>query len=498
MPRTYIMTWVPARKGWMKWHKGKSYSVSCRQLGVEPTKEASYQAANAWWQAKEAELEARPPTPITPLDPASATIRDIAGRYSIGDLRRLTQQGDAARKVLEILDRASVEGADPPPGAAAVPSSAAGLRRLETGEGIPSHIISWVLSGGYSGEMAPEYQEQRLRRLVKEIGPEPAPPERTVGGQVEAWVRLQRSRHVAGKISAGRVDAYERNIAVFREWIRPGTDICEITAPRLRDYHGWLCAQIGSGRFSASYARSLFGAARNFISRVAELDLIPLPGNIRSRDFTFDDTPKAIPRFTKDEVRRLLEGCDGYSERTKLFLLLMLNCGMYQSDISDLKPGEVDWERGIITRKRSKRRRGGLVVAYKLWPETLELLDRFGNRDGDRVLLSEEGNRLVKYSMDDGDLDRYDLIAQAYRNLRERVGIDKPLKVFRKTSADILEKHKDYGRFYHFFLAHSPKSLGEKHYVTPSEDLFFEALEWLRSEVIMQEHPADGGDQAAS
>ncbi|QDV36983.1 tyrosine-type recombinase/integrase [Tautonia plasticadhaerens] len=496
MPRTYLMTWVPARRGWMKWHRGKNYSVSCRQLGVEPTKEASYQAANAWWQARESELETRSRPTATPLDPASATIRDIAGRYSIGDLRRLEQQGDAARKVLEILDRASVEGAVPPPGAAATPSSATALARLEAGEGIPAHVISLVLSQGFSGEMAPEYREQRLRRLVEEIGPEPAPPERTVGGQVEAWVRLQRSRHVAGKISASRVDAYERNVAVFRDWIRPGTDIAEVTAPRLRDYHGWLCAQIGSGRFSAAYARSLFGAARNFISRMAELDLIPLPGNIRSRDFTFDDTPKAIPRFTNDEVRRLLEGCDGYSERTRLFLLLMLNCGMYQSDISDLKPSEVDWERGVITRRRSKRRKGGLVVTYQLWPETLELLARFGNRHGERVLLSDDGNPLVKYTAADGDLDRYDLIAQAYRNLRKRVGIDKPLKVFRKTSADILEKHKDYGRFYPFFLAHSPKSLGEKHYVTPSEEIFFEALAWLRSQVITQIQPADRGDSA--
>ncbi len=468
----------------MKWHRGKNYSVSCRQLGVEPTKEASYQAANAWWEDKEAEIEAEPRPSAPPLDPASATIRDITVRYSIGDLRRLTQQGEAARKVLDILDRASVDGVEPPPGAAPTPSHAAGLARLEAGDGIPTHIINRVLSGGYSGEMAPEFREHRLRRLEKEIGPEPAPPERTVGGQVEAWVRLQRSRHVAGKISAGRVDAYERNVAVFRDWIRPGTDIGEINAPKLRDYYGWLCAQVGAGRFSAAYARSLFGAARNFISRVAELDVIPLPGNIRSRDFTFDDTPKVIPRFTKAEIHTLLAACDGYSPRTKLFLLLMLNCGMYQSDISDLRREEIDWERGVITRRRSKRRRGGLVVAYKLWPETLELLGRFGSPDGERVLTSEDGNPLVQYKASGGDLDRYDLIGQAYRNLRERVGIDKPLKVFRKTSADILEKHKEYGRFYSFFLAHAPKSLGEKHYVTPSEDLFFEALEWLRSEII--------------
>jgi hypothetical protein len=48
MPRLFLMTWVPARNGWMKWHRGKMYSVSCRQLGTEGTKEASYQKANEW------------------------------------------------------------------------------------------------------------------------------------------------------------------------------------------------------------------------------------------------------------------------------------------------------------------------------------------------------------------------------------------------------------------------------------------------------------------
>ncbi len=50
----------------------------------------------------------------------------------------------------------------------------------------------------------------------------------------------------------------------------------------------------------------------------------------------------------------------------------MLSCGMYQSDLSDLTEDEVDWGAGTITRSRSKT--GSQVVAYKLWPETFELL----------------------------------------------------------------------------------------------------------------------------
>ena len=116
----------------------------------------------------------------------------------------------------------------------------------------------------------------------------------------------------------------------------------------------------------------------------------------------------------------------------------MLNCAMYQSDISDLKPSEVDLERGVITRRRSKRRRQGLRVTYKLWPETLELLRTLGSTEGERVLSSEDGNPLVSYKTVQGKLRRYDLIGHSYEKVRKRAAIDKPIKVFRKTSVRTL------------------------------------------------------------
>ncbi len=82
----------------------------------------------------------------------------------------------------------------------------------------------------------------------------------------------------------------------------------------------------------------LLMTAKQFIGRLAEMKLIPLPGNIRSRRFRFNHSVAArIETFTVEEVRELLASCDGFSERTKLYLLLMLNCGMYQNDIAELR-----------------------------------------------------------------------------------------------------------------------------------------------------------------
>ena len=57
MPRRYQMTWELAKSRWRKRYRDILYVVSCRQLDVPPSKEASYQAANAWWAAKRAEID---------------------------------------------------------------------------------------------------------------------------------------------------------------------------------------------------------------------------------------------------------------------------------------------------------------------------------------------------------------------------------------------------------------------------------------------------------
>ena len=57
MPASYDLTWDATNKRWRIMHKGQRYVVSCRQLGMPPTKEGSYQAANDWWRQKLAEIE---------------------------------------------------------------------------------------------------------------------------------------------------------------------------------------------------------------------------------------------------------------------------------------------------------------------------------------------------------------------------------------------------------------------------------------------------------
>ena len=60
MPRKCLMTWEGAPNfRWTKMHRGTRYRVTCEDLGIPRTKEDSYQAANAWWEKKLAEIQIR-------------------------------------------------------------------------------------------------------------------------------------------------------------------------------------------------------------------------------------------------------------------------------------------------------------------------------------------------------------------------------------------------------------------------------------------------------
>jgi integrase len=238
--------------------------------------------------------------------------------------------------------------------------------------------------------------------------------------------------------------------------------------------------------------------AKQFISRLAEMKLIPLPGNIRSRRFRFNHSVAAkIETFTVEEVQKMLAACEGFSERTKLYLLLMVNCGMYQNDIAELRRDEVNWKNGTLTRARSKtRERNGPIVTYKLWPETFALLKKHRAKEGELVLTTDEGNPLVRYWIEGEQFRRYDTIQSAWSRLATKMGgkIRLGMKHLRKTSASLLGQHQHFKFFANHFLADSPRSIADKHYVIPSDQEFFQALDWLRSQIL----PHESGSNSAT
>ncbi|HUE14747.1 MAG TPA: tyrosine-type recombinase/integrase [Planctomycetaceae bacterium] len=429
-----LMTWVPSARRWTKKHNGKWYAVSCRKLGVPETKEASWRAANDWWENQQRTIDTAPP--------------------SEEDLRANAIRVWSMVQDWKVLDEESRE-----------------------------HLVDSLVGAG-------QYKKIKAQAdAMLASATQPTPPNRIVKAQVDSWLQLLKSICQSGQMSEGRCDAYSRNIRIFVDWIGETTAIDKIDEAKLEDFFNHLSVQVGGERYSPNYAHTLLMTARQFISRLAELKLISLPCNIRSRRFRFNHSaPARIETFTVEEVREMVAAAKGPHERTKLFLLLMLNCGMYQNDIAELRNDEVDWTMGTISRARSKtRHRNGPVVTYKLWPETFALLKKYRS-EGDLALANEEGNLLVRYWLDEkGKMRRYDCIDAAWRRLAAALGREKMrlgLKHLRKTSSTALGQHPQYKYYGGHFLADSPKGMDQKHYVRPNDVEFFSALDWLKDQLL--------------
>jgi hypothetical protein len=85
MARTYLMTWDPGRRRWAKMYRGHRYVVSCKALAMPENKHESYQAANTWWERKQAEIDGRDYQPPDPLVTQIATFLSRNGPEAINE-----------------------------------------------------------------------------------------------------------------------------------------------------------------------------------------------------------------------------------------------------------------------------------------------------------------------------------------------------------------------------------------------------------------------------
>ncbi len=171
------------------------------------------------------------------------------------------------------------------------------------------------------------------------------------------------------------------------------------------------------------------------------------------------------------------------TQRTRLFLLLMLNCGYYQSDLAELRPFQVDWRLGRIKRKRTKTEdlQNVPVVDYPLWDETFDLLRGYGRTEGDRVFLNENGDYLMRWRTNGGGtLVKIDNISDCFKRACDRLTFAvERLMDLRKTSASKLEEHEVYGRYAEYFLGKAPSSDTGRSCARPSQDIFDRSVIWL-------------------
>jgi integrase len=281
---------------------------------------------------------------------------------------------------------------------------------------------------------------------------------------------------VGVEIVAGHYAQLVRRVNAFVAFAGDSTPINAIDGNVLARYVEHLCNQVKKGH-STVYANVQLTSVKQFIRWAYKTEkLDKLPRELSSYSIEVKKSP--VKTFTPEQVKGLLTS--GITDRTKLFILLGLNCGMTQIDVSDLQQSEVNWTAGTITRKRSKTEKWETVptVSYPLWADTFRLLINFRSNHKTLVLTTGSGKPMVTSELVAGREKKTDTIQKAWRQIKTSC---KTLayKHLRKTSATLLAGHRDFATVADLFLGHSPKTVSEIHYKKAPLELLADAVRWL-------------------
>lgn len=287
----------------------------------------------------------------------------------------------------------------------------------------------------------------------------------------EDFLKTHRLRAQSDEITAGRFGKMRSGINRFLNFFGKKNSMTELNEDTVKRYYRYLIELKNAGSNSNTLADDLV-LFRQFVDEVSDdTPEIPKPRNLRSRKYSIARTRSEPNPFTPAEFRLVFENA---SDRTKLYLLLMLNCSFYQGDLAEMKSSQIDWEEGRICRARSKKSKMAnknigkhepIKINYKLWPETFRLLKRFGQSDAEIALTNQDGGPLVhSFIGKDGNEKRKDCVRSAYnrviRKLKNRKllpeSFKKSLKQLRKTGPDMLDQHAEkYSEFIDVMLDHS-------------------------------------------
>jgi integrase len=439
------MTWIAAENRWIKKYKGNWYKVSAKKLGCKPAERASQEAANKWWETKQAKIDA-----LEEAHPAPGLYE--TRRRKMADWFRHIGDNDAAEEVL--------------------------VAEMPIAKGDPFRNVS--------PEGATVWQDRfdTLDDLTLAKN-----QDRTIKTWVNKWLARQRTRVAAQEISSDRYESYRHALNSFGNWLGDAKGVECVTTTALDDYHQHLLTLIAKRKenekdgIASSYGKMKIDVAKQFARFLVRYADIAMPKNLLAKGELAIKVNLTTPIILQpSQVRSLFQALDAsnavYKDRMRLWLLLMLNCGMYQGDVAKLRHDEVDWQRGRIVRKRSKTANSPDVptVTYKLWRSTFDLLQCHRSNHRVLVLLNEDGQPLSKkYIGDDHKGKKTCNITKAYSSLKFPVSLGK----LRKSSSNLLFNKKEFKVLHTLFLGHSPRSISERFYVTPDDDTLDEAIDWL-------------------
>ena len=538
MPRSVKLSWQAGAEGsgragrWRKKYQGKSYYFPG---GRGKSDRDAYEAAVAAWEAEKLKIDREAPRPHqreheAAIDQWERVLAwcnrhgdrehaEIAGRKLENLRKRLTapilrkleredwfeSQFDSPfaahpewlAEIQDIMHEYELESKEQPPLLPDLPAIPAGAHPLPPVK-IPQEILDY--SDGSPRRIAREVWRDRLAVQKRKA----ASDDESLRAYVERFLKDKETQVAAGEVSVGRQYALRLHLTRFQDWLGKDTAVGEIDGDTLMRYRADLLNMVASKKWdSSTTAGHYMSTVKSFTRWLWHIEAIPaLPRVLdgKSAALKISKPLPAVVIYTKGEVQSLLTGS---TDRTKLYILLMLNCGMTQKDISDLDPSEVDWNEGRISRRRSKtaKCRNVPIVNYRLWPETLRLLRQERAKGSqERVLLNSNGHPILFDEISkEGKYKRNDNVKNSFDRLRKKLKIEKPLKSLKKTSATLLRDNERFSSLASLFLGHAPQSMADRHYTQAPQGLLDQALDWLGQEYgLVGKDPAAAGQAATA
>ena len=473
----YKLTWLKNRRAWRKRHKGKDYYFPIED---HETKEGSYKRCLSEWQqireGKEQDTYA----------PHEALWRSVLGTLDLllGDAQEQNRHSEWIRVKQWITH---------------IEHKIARKERFDLVQ-----FIKFTQSGfdvklmpadqlnrpdGFqpaTSEMVPPQDPEMLAELHKPPQEMPAPWDlisdtkkpQTIKAAADEYIAHRKAVTASGQGKHSSMESITAYLLGFSQHVGSNKSLSCVNMKLLNEYLIHASDQITNGTWTASTAKTKVVVVKAWVKWLEDQDYIePIRG---LRRFTIKTAATEVEPATIEQVKHAIAVAD---EMILPWILLGLNCGFTQVDIHNLNSDSI--QDGRINHKRSKTsiHASTPTVSYKLWPATIKAMGQ--PQSEQHWFLTPTGQPLIEYvNRDNGTVQRRDRVNYNYKQRRKDLGLPQ-LKQYRKTSATLIAEQYDLD-LAQLFLAHSPRTVAERHYVKVGMNRLDQALDWLQGQYGIQ------------
>jgi len=327
-----------------------------------------------------------------------------------------------------------------------------------------NRIKGEVDAGTYDADReALESEKKRLKSVTKlgESKKRKYNP-RLVKTAIRKFLKFKQGEVNSKQITPSRLKSLEYSLVPFEDHFGD-RELDKITEADITRYHNLMSKRVSRDEIKPSTLDSYFRAVRQFIIWAWESRLLKeQPRNMRTLKVKVQK--QKILVFSKKEIQDLYAGIGKHNlhprwqsrsgpqvDHTilKAAILLGLNCGYTQMDISTLRVRDCEFNRKP-PRIDKRRNKSGVPMQHLMWIQTRDFLkDQCKDKNPDDLVFTrEDGKPIVPFTVDKNDNivgGRSDWMGDKFKRLVQRVlGDDDPrrMRELRKTGADFVKQRK--------------------------------------------------------